>query len=170
MTLYTSMEQIFDRDDLPAPWRRAETVICERYDLDEEHGSYYDARESDGTPVEIKSCLARYEDGRIGQFEIWDSQIEELLHDGKVALLVHKSWGGHPIIATRMVRAGALVGLGTHDRSRHPTMGYERRHRIEWPDVIPLDEIHFWFRRSFLDQYDEAEIEDTILPAPRDRE
>jgi hypothetical protein len=170
MTLYTSKEMIFSPDDLPAPWRRAESVICDKYDLEEDHGSYYDAREADGTPVEIKSCVARYANGRIGQFEIWDSQLWELFHHGKFALLVHKSWGSHPIVATRMIHAGALVGVGTHDRSRHPTMGYEKRHRIKWPDVISLDEIHFWFRRSYLDQYDEAEIEDTILPAPYDRE
>lgn len=170
MTLYSSKEMIFSPDDLPAPWRRAETVICEKYDLEEDHGSYYDAREADNTPVEIKSCVAIRPDGTPGRFEIWESQINELLFEGKVGLLVHDPDQFHNIVATRLAPISALLGSGTTVRWQHPTMGCQPRRRIPWPELISLDETSFNIRRACAEFYDEEEVKATILPADNSSE
>jgi hypothetical protein len=170
MTLYTSKEMIFSPDDLPAPWRRAESVICDKYDPEEDHGSYYDAREADGTPVEIKSCVAIRPDGTPGRFEVWESQIDELLVEGKVGLLVYDPDLFHNIVATRLAPIIAILGSGTTVRWQHPTMGCQPRKRIPWPELVSLDETSFTIRRACAEFYDEEEVEATILPSDNSSE
>lgn len=167
MSLYSGGERPVNETDVPPAWQRAEEAIREEFDLVEEHGPHHDAREADGTRVEIKSCIVEYADGRVGRFEIWESQLHALWSDGKVALLVYSRSSRREIVATRMLRASALLHAGTRTTSHHPTMGCTARHRIPWPEVIPLTSVWFFQRRNVLEHYDDDEVAETVLPAPR---
>jgi hypothetical protein len=149
--------------DPPPAWKQAEDIIRDEHDLVKDHSRWHDARTTDGTPVEIKSCACRYADGRLGRFKIWEYQLDELLFDGKVGFLVYYNTGRKLVIVTHMMPAESLIGKGTKSFLDHPTRGLRRLRRIKWTDIIPLDGIQFGSRRAFTDHYPEDEVEDTML-------
>lgn len=164
-TLYT-VEEANSQRDPPPTWRRAETFITDAFDLEEDHGAWHDARSEHDTPIEIKSCAYEYEDGRLGRFAIWESQLEQLLARGRVALLVYGHQRTRNIIATELVLPGELRDVGSVSREQHPTMGYRRVRRIPWVDAVSLDAIGFGLRHYFADHYSRAEIKETTFMHP----
>ena len=164
-TLY-SVKETRSKRDPPPTWRRAETFIADEYNLREDHGAWYDARSERDTPIEIKSCAYEYKDGRLGRFAIWESQLEQLLARGRVALLVYGPRTTRNIIATELVLPGELRNVGSVSRVKHPSMGYRRIRRIPWVDAVSLDAITFGLRHHFADHYNEAEIEETTFMHP----
>jgi len=126
-SLYSYEERVWQSKLRSPPWHRAEAKVRNQYDLIEDHGPHYDARERDGTSVEIKSCVAFRADGSPGRFEIWESQIDDLLHDGKVALLVHDPGNRYLVVAMQLVPVTALLCTGTVRWWQHPTRGYQPR-------------------------------------------
>lgn len=168
--LYSWKERRSKDDDLPPSWKRAEDTVREEYDLVEEHGAYYDARKKDGTPVEIKSCVTEYADGRVGQFKVWESQIEKLLFEGRLALLVYLPDETGRVLATHTVWPHTLSSVGTVTEYRHSTMRWRRLRRIPWPSVIPLDALKFGTRHYFVDHYSDETVEETLFMHPPDEE
>lgn len=150
--------------NLPPTWIQAEEFIRDEYDLIEDHGSWHDARDQEDTPIEIKSCATKYEDGRLGRFELWQEQYLELYSEGKIALLVYRPEFPCLVIATHIVRPYELSEKGTRSSSRHPTMGWEARQRIPWPEAVPLDAILLRARNAYADHYDDDEYMEELLP------
>lgn len=162
--LYDFLEYYGRYADPPPTWHRAERLIREKYDLTEDHGPSHDALDEDGTRVEIKSCAVEYGDGRPGQFEIWRTQISDLIPDGRVALLVYEPGAGHRVVATRMMDPVDLLYVGTSGWREHSTMGRRRICRIPWPEVFSLENVTFWRRCTYSKYFDTEEVESTLLP------
>lgn len=162
-SLYSWEELDSQYADPPPTWKRAEGVIREELGLEEEHAPWYDARDGDGDVVEIKSCAYEYEDGRIGRFVIWESQLFELVNQGRVAFLVYVPDGTHRVIATHVMDPLPLRSEGTVKRTDHTTMGYQPQRWIPWTDVIPLDAVKFGCRRYFIDNYSDEVVEETMF-------
>lgn len=166
-SLYSWKERRSRYRDSPAPWRRAEQFLVEEYDLVEDHSSWHDARTRSNDPVEIKSCVVEYDDGRIGHFEIWEKQWIRLACRGHFAFLVHTP-DSHDVFATHLRYPPLRESVATITESSHPTMGREPLWKIPWPEVIPLDAITFGLRHHFLEYYSEEEVEETLLMKPPD--
>jgi len=166
-SLYSWKEQRSRYRDPPPPWRRAEQFLVEEYDLVEDHSSWHDARMQSDEPVEIKSCVVEYDDGRIGQFQIWEDQWYRLACRGRFAFLVYTP-DCHYVLATHLRYPPLRDSVAKITEHRHPTMGREPLWKVPWPEVIPLDAITFGFRRHFLEYYSEEEIEETLFMKPPD--
>lgn len=122
-------------------WRAAETYLCEKYNLEIEHGPYYDALDVDNEPVELKSCQAQYRNGEFGKFKFWVSQLIDLEFYGKIAVLVYAPEERYPVVATRRLQVRSLPNYDAKF-VKHPTMG--DRHtgsalleEYPWPSLIP---------------------------------
>ena len=85
--LFTRSE-INDDSDLPPTWKRAEDYVTTESQFREDHGPSHDACTDDDEPIEIKSCIARRSDERLGEFHIWENQLYDRLGNGRIALLV----------------------------------------------------------------------------------
>ncbi|WP_157884764.1 hypothetical protein [Halorubrum aethiopicum] len=154
--------------DDPPIWWRAEKYLREKFELEEDHGSWYDARTSDGDEVEIKSCQYKYEDGELGCFNIWSEQLTKLLlDDGYIALLVYVPTDPPAVLATQLLSNDEVSAEdGVSFRVTHPTMGRKTLVRIPWTETISLDAIRLGCRYSFLEHYSEVEREDTFYFDP----
>lgn len=164
--LYTWQERFDSFRDRPPLWKRAEEVVIEEYDLNEAHGSWHDARADDGEKIEIKSCACEYADGSVGQFAVWDYQWVELVTNGRFGLLVYDPEDDCRVLATKLISPGKIGSAGKSSEVQHPTMGRRPLRRIQWPEVIDLDEITAGRARSFVKHYSEEEVEETTFLYP----
>jgi len=166
--LYSPFEKE-SRQALPPTWQRSEEVIIEEYDFIEEHRSWYDARKKYDEwceYIEIKSCATRYQNGQVGEFQIWDRQYRKLSGQGKFGLLVYRP-GTHRIIATCIIRP-FLIGENGESRFRdHPTMGYGRLWHVPWPKVVPLETMDVDVRDYWTDRYYDEKVDETFTPERR---
>lgn len=98
----------------------------ERYGLEPEHSSWYDARRG-SEPVEIKAAMYRRADGSPGRFRIFEDYHDRLARaDGWYCFGSYRVRGtGVEIVAMTMTRARALrlassdfYGAGGHRDSR----------------------------------------------------
>lgn len=154
--------------DDPPIWWRAEKYLREKFDLEEDHGSWYDARTHEGEKVELKSCQYRYEDGQIGSFKIWFEQLTKLFrHDGYIALLVYVPLDPPAVLATQLLPNYAISTDGAVSfKASHPTMDGKTLVQIPWTEAIPLDAIRMGCRYEFLEHYSDRECEDTFYFDP----
>lgn len=57
----------------------AEKAARKRYDPDVEHTAWYDARTSDGMPVEVKAAMLNRRDGKEGRFRVFEKYHRRLV-------------------------------------------------------------------------------------------
>ncbi|ELZ03928.1 hypothetical protein C482_03634, partial [Natrialba chahannaoensis JCM 10990] len=100
--------------------RLAEEAAQRRYGLDADHGSWHDARTSDGRPVEVKAAMLNRRDGSEGRFRIFEDYHERLAEErGLYVFVPYRARGrGIQVVDMRSVDAGALrlkfYGAGGH--------------------------------------------------------
>lgn len=165
-SLYSWQEQLDPYRDPPIQWKRAEEVVIDEYDLNEEHASWHDACTDDGEKIEIKSCACEYSDGRVGRFAVWESQWVELVTNGRFGLLVYVPEYDCTVLATKLISPGEIGSAGTVSRVQHPTMGYRELRRIPWPEVIDLNEIVAGKAHYFTEYYSEEEVTEMVFLYP----
>lgn len=129
-----------------------ELLMCEHLGLAFEDGAVADARDSDGTPVQIKACQRQHSNGGDetvpGRWDAWSETLIHLLADGGQYLLVVYNGDMDPaevtpedldeyVLAWRFMDAEDFGGhIGTdawHDGSR-PSKG--QKARVFWTDVF----------------------------------
>lgn len=159
--LFTRSE-INGNSDLTPPWKRAEMYVTTESQFLEDHGPSHDARTDDDELIEIKSCITRRADERLGEFHIWEDQLYDRLGNGRIALLVYGRNDRHSVMATHIVDPLSLTDACSCSRVNHPTMGRKRLRRIPWPEVIPLEEVVLGARHHFAKYYPKEEVEDTF--------
>lgn len=134
-----------------------ELLMCEHLGLDYEDGVAADARDSDGTPIQIKACRREHSNGGDetvpGRWDAWSESLVHLLHDGGQYLLVVYDGDTDPsavgpddldgyVLAWRFVSAedfGELIDPDAwHDGDR-PSKG--DRARVFWTDVFDAEEV-----------------------------
>lgn len=100
---------------------RAEKKAAERYNLDLEHTSWHDAKQQDGTPVEIKSCTVERADGSEGRFRVFREYHDKLRRaDGNYVFVAYKPRGtGISVTNIKMIHSSQLplstwYGAGGH--------------------------------------------------------
>lgn len=144
---------------LAPPWKRAEEVVVEEYDLVEDHASWHDARDPEsGRHVEIKSCVSAYDNGQPGEFVLWGKQHEQLRWDDRIALLVHRPTRRHHVLGVQMVRPHEFPVVEYRQLVDHPTMGRESVSRVPWHEVIDLPSLDLAFRHLFAGLYSEEVV------------
>ena len=154
--------------DLPPTWQRAEEVAREEYDLEEDHSRWHDARTKDGDPVEIKSCVSEYADGRLGQFKIWENQLTELFGEGQIAFLLYYPNRHRTVLSTCLVPSYSADRLGTVTNLRWDGGRLRQLRCIPWPEVVPLDKIQAGYRHHYTEHYPREVVDETII-LQRDR-
>jgi len=69
-----------------------ERKAAERYNLELDRCSWHDAKQPDGTPVEIKAAMHRHADGQPGTFKLYDRYHERLrLDDGWYVFSIYRA-------------------------------------------------------------------------------
>ncbi|WP_396610810.1 hypothetical protein ACH9L7_11315 [Haloferax sp. S1W] len=88
----------------------AERAARERYGLEMEHTSWYDARASDGTPVEIKAAMLNRRSGKTGRFRVFEEYHRDLVsRDGVYVFVAYRAIGsGIQVVRSRSLRAKNL--------------------------------------------------------------
>lgn len=136
----------------PENGRVVELLMCEHLDLDVVDGPVADARDSDGTPIQIKACQREHANGGgetvPGRWDVWSEPLLRLMADGGRYLLVVYDGDQDPaevthadledyILAWRVVTAdavGFLVDTNAWHEANRPSKG--RKARIFWTDVF----------------------------------
>jgi hypothetical protein len=102
----------------------AERKARERYDLEDDHSPWHDARAADGRPVEIKAAMLNRSSGKRGRFRIFEKYHSRLVEEGGIYVFVAYRAVGRGIRIERMksveadsVRA-SFYGAGGHRGSR----------------------------------------------------
>ncbi|ELZ94891.1 hypothetical protein C440_07442 [Haloferax mucosum ATCC BAA-1512] len=110
----------------------AERAARERYGLEMEHTSWYDAKTSDGTPVEIKAAMLNRASGKTGRFRVFKRYHKKLIDEGGVYVFVCYTARGRGIRIARMrtVDASCLrlkfYGAGGHRESNQAKIPPEK--------------------------------------------
>jgi hypothetical protein len=78
----------------------AERAAAERYALELEHTSWYDARDRNGRPVEIKSAMLNRASGKEGRFRIFEEYHKRLVDEN----------GSYVFVSYRAVGRGIQIG------------------------------------------------------------
>lgn len=141
-----------------AVWRLAERWICEREGWKDVDESTHDAETSGGEKVEIKSCVWRTEEGKIGKVKLWDSQ---KLNADKVAVVVYAPTRPESVIGYTVVDSSA-VPCNSRQR-RHNTMGWAHVHPLPWPTILGLSDIRPGLRHAFLDFFNDGEYDEVVV-------
>lgn len=129
-----------------------ELLMCEHLGLTFEDGAFVDARDSDGTPIQIKACQREHSNGGDqtvpGRWDAWSKALVHLLADGGMYLLVVYDGDADPsevspddmgdyILAWRFLTAedfGALIPAKSWHDGNRPSKG--RRARVFWTNVF----------------------------------
>ncbi|WP_424008702.1 hypothetical protein [Haloferax denitrificans] len=166
-----SMKSLYSRSEiyshfvkLPVSWARAEEVVRDELDLVKDHASWHDARTKDGEPIEIKSCVTRYADGRIGKFKIWNHQMRDLSSEGRVAFLLYRPNDTCGVLAIHTIPPWKISPRGTVTGFWNERLGWRHLREIPWPEIIPLDSLEILYRSDFAKYYSEEEVADTRMP------
>jgi hypothetical protein len=114
--------------------RLAEEAACRRYGLDPEHTSWYDARDSDGRPWDVKAAMLSRDQPR---FRLWADQHADLLEEagGYIFVGYIPRGSGIEVVATRALEAADLQlrfgGAGAHPKGDQVKVNPRRilRHR-----------------------------------------
>jgi hypothetical protein len=99
--------------------RLAEEAARQRYGLEAEHTSWYDARDSDGRPWDVKAAMLSRNQPR---FRLWRDQHADLLEAGGGYVFVGYRPRGRGIEVVRMRSVGAddlrlrFGGAGDHPK------------------------------------------------------
>ncbi|WP_459881934.1 hypothetical protein [Halorubrum gandharaense] len=165
-SLYSGEEIQLDDINPRGIWMKAEQRLCDAFDLELERTTWWDARRSDGHPVQLKSCATHYSNGEIGRFQIWERQISMLRHGGFFAFLVYFPEHRQYIVAMHMIPTLDIPESRDRWLLHHETMGTQWCSFIEWPDIIPLEAIPFGCRQKFTEYYSEEEVEETLHLQP----
>jgi len=139
----------------PDHGRLVERLVCERRDLAHEDGTAADARDVDGTPIQIKACRREHSNGATetvpGRWDAWsDGLLHLLADDGEYILVVYdgsfdaqdltpEDVDDYLLASARLdaVTFGELVdGAAWHDHNR-PSKG--QRARVFWTAVFDRD-------------------------------
>jgi len=129
-----------------------ELLMCDYLGLDHVDGAAVDARDSDGTPIQIKGCRREHSNGGDetvpGRWDVWSETLLHLLADDGMYLLVVYNDDIEPlsvapdnfedyVLAWRFVSAvdfGALISPDSwHDGGREIKGD---RARVFWTDVF----------------------------------
>lgn len=100
---------------------RAEEAVRERYGLQSDHASWYDATFKNGSKVEIKSAIYRRANGDEGRFRIFEDCHQRLTRaNGWYAWVTYRERGrGVEILRMRMMKARTLRWTTWHKTGGH---------------------------------------------------
>lgn len=113
------------------------------YSLTKDRGTYHDARDADGNPVEVKSCRLRIQRGDRGKFFIRESNHDKLSGENGFYAFVLYSPTAHshgPILATALKSAEWVDGLGYTWTGNGHRRG-EIVKRPPWDAVFPPEDL-----------------------------
>lgn len=134
-----------------------ELLMCEHLGLTFVDGPVVDARDSDGTPIQVKACQVEHSNGGDetvpGRWDAWSEALVHLLADGGMYLLVVYDGDVDPaevrpedfedyVVAWRFLEAaefGALIGPDSWHDGNRPSKG--ERARVFWTSVFDRDEV-----------------------------
>lgn len=131
-----------------------ELLFCERLDLEHVDGPYADARDQDGTPVQIKGCLVEHSNGdrtTPGRWDIWsDTLLQLLADDGDILAAVRDDRDAHTVTqddfedyiqAWKRLSAREFAGLIPGDAWHHAHREKGQRARLAWPYIFDAQQV-----------------------------